>query len=435
MVHNLFFWHGLAGTRWQPVLVVMLAIGLVFSTATQLRLDGYPIGIGEFFLLMWLLGSFLILKFTLSPILVALLLLSTTGSVLLGAGYFFSHYPVESMRPPVFHDVLAYSFCVLLALSFTQLPERLLLTLVYGLVCAFLLSVLLAFGLGVVANEWSGLSAWFWDVRWTNLSVNPNQFALLLAVLPFLVLHLLLRYQYGNVFLLVLVLVFLLSLTLGVYAGSDALQLAWLGGGILVALVFVQRRDSSIIFRSPEVLVNPVAIAAFLVALMFLASAWQLLSGLFIDAFINYSKVNLGQLHLPQHSEIPRHPSEADATQVGARMALWLNGVEALRYSPLIGLGPGAHSGFVHPFSGLEAHNTFLDWGTQTGLAGMIALLVYVVWLWWQVASKGVHELTAMLSALYFFSMFHYLLRQPLFWILPLLALGLAASCRRNDLR
>jgi hypothetical protein len=36
------------------------------------------------------------------------------------------------------------------------------------------------------------------------------------------------------------------------------------------------------------------------------------------------------------------------------------------------------------------------------------------------------YELVAMLLALYGFAMFHLMLRQPLFWIVPLLALQLA---------
>lgn len=61
----------------------------------------------------------------------------------------------------------------------------------------------------------------------------------------------------------------------------------------------------------------------------------------------------------------------------------------------------------------------------------MTALAAYLAWLFWQVARRCQYELTAMLLALYCFAMFHHMLRQPLFWIVPLLAWGLAVSDMR----
>lgn len=427
-MHNLPSWQGLAVIRWQSVLVVMLAFGLVFSTATQLRVENYPIGIGEFLLLIWLFGCLFVGKFTLSPAFIALLLLSTAGMVLLGAGYILSQHPTGSMRPPALRDVLAYGFCVVLALSFTRLPEKSLYTLLYGMVCAFLLSVLLAFGLGVVASEWSGLNAWFWDVRWQNLSINPNQFALLVLPFPFIVLHLILRHQCSLPILFVLIFVFLLALTLGALSRSDALALAWMGGSLLSSMVLMRMSKASFNFNASTGILSSVGISAILISVMFLISAWNVMDGLLIDSVINFLKADLDPIYLPQSPSIPQIPSDPEVVQVGSRVMLWLNAIEVIRHSPLIGMGPGAHSGFAQPFGGVEAHNTFLDWGTQAGLLGLAALIGYVVWLSYQVARSGKHELAAMLFALYFFSMFHHILRQPIFWILPLLALGLAVS-------
>lgn len=427
-MHNLSSWQGLAVIRWHPVLVAVLAFGLVFSTATQLRLDNYPIGVGELILLVWLFSCLFVGKFSLSSVFIALLLLSLTGMLLLWAGYIFSQHPTESMRPPALRDVLAYGFCVVLALSFTRLPEKSLYTLLYGMVCAFLLSVLLAFGLGVVASEWSGLNAWFWDVRWQNLSINPNQFALLVLPFPFIVLHLILRHHCSLPNLFVLIFVFLLALTLGALSRSDALALAWMGGSLLSSMVLIQMSKASFHFNGSAGLLSSAGISAILIAVMFLVSAWHIIDGLLIDSVINFLRSDLDPVYFPQSPSIHQIPSDAEVVQVGSRVMLWLNAIEVIRYSPLIGMGPGAHSGFTQPFGGVEAHNTFLDWGTQAGLLGLGALICYVVWLSYQVARSGKHELTAMLFALYFFAMFHHILRQPIFWILPLLALGLAVS-------
>lgn len=55
-------------------------------------------------------------------------------------------------------------------------------------------------------------------------------------------------------------------------------------------------------------------------------------------------------------------------------------------------------------------------------------LTAYLLWVLWQVARRHQYELTAMLLALYCFAMFHDMLRQPLFWIIPLLVWSLAVS-------
>lgn len=52
------------------------------------------------------------------------------------------------------------------------------------------------------------------------------------------------------------------------------------------------------------------------------------------------------------------------------RFLLWGNGVEAWLERPFLGNGIGAWSGASGPFGGVEAHNSFIDWISITGVLG-----------------------------------------------------------------
>lgn len=107
------------------------------------------------------------------------------------------------------------------------------------------------------------------------------------------------------------------------------------------------------------------------------------------------------------------------------RFCLWRHALDAVDQKPLTGWGPGPHSGITGPLMQEEAHNTWLDWATQSGLIGLIALTAYMLWIFIRLLASGRYELLALFVALISFSMFHHTLRQPLFWLLPLIATNL----------
>jgi O-antigen ligase len=263
--------------------------------------------------------------------------------------------------------------------------------------------------------------------RWKHLSNNPNQFALLALPLPFLALQLVLQ-QHKKPKLLLPIIAGLLALTLGWYGQSDALTLSWVGGGLVMMLVLLTDCPKKTFLSTLGVHPSPYTrrIAALLIILMVAVSAWQWrdkVAGVVVGASTMRASASAD-------AGLPQCPSGGVYNQASVRFCLWRNGLAAIQYAPLTGLGPGPHSGLVKPFEGVEAHNTLLDWGSQTGLVGMVALVAYWVWLLWRVARQRRYELVAMLLALYCFSMFHLVLRQPLFWIIPLLALELATRPR-----
>ncbi len=116
------------------------------------------------------------------------------------------------------------------------------------------------------------------------------------------------------------------------------------------------------------------------------------------------------------------------------RVARWEHGIEAAARSPVLGLGPGSYSGPYTAFQGEEAHNTPIDWMDATGVIGLVALLALWAWVAYRVMVSGRSGAGVTLCSLLVFSMFHFVLRQPVFWffLLALAApLPLTVSRRR----
>lgn len=417
--------------KMQSVSPWLLSLGLVFSVATQLRLPGLPIGLGEVLLLMWLLTTLVSAKNWRSPALAGVLAFTLVGALLLSVGYFVTAYPAGQSRPPALHDTLGYAFCSVLAINYARLVDKYQNSLPDMLLWAFLLSCVLALVLGGVARDWSGVDIMYYHTRWQHLSNNPNQFALLALPLPFLALHLILR-QSKKQNLLMPTLIGLLALGLGWYSQSDALTLAWMGGGLVAALALYGECPQRLM--SPQHLVPRARIiAALLMLLMVVGSAWQWRDVAAQIIFRTDTGTGTGTGACSNLMGLPKSSTNADQNQVSIRLCLWRNALAVIQYAPLTGMGPGPHSGFIKPFDGEEAHNTLLDWGTQTGLLGAAALTGYLAWLLWQVMRRRYYELGAMLLSLYGFAMFHLMLRQPLFWIMPLLVLQLALRSDAGD--
>lgn len=425
---------------------VLLGMGLVFSVATQLRVLGLPVGLGEMLLSLWLLSTLLAARDRRDLALLRVSSFAVGGALLLAIGYFLSTYP-EGRRPPsALHDTLAYLFCAALAINYASLSDRYESRLPTLLLWGFLVSALVALVFGVMLSSWTGMDVMYHDVRWQHLSNNPNQFSLLLLPLPFLALHLILR-QSAERIPLMPVLLGSLALGLGWYGRSSALTLAWIGGG-LAAVPALRWGTTSLYMRVPGPVERFVTrnnrIASLLILLMVAGSVWQwraVAKEIFVVAGTETragastgtsTSTGTSAGMCPTILSLYQSSAVTGKGEVSVRLALWCNALTVIHYAPLTGFGPGAHSGFVKPFAGEEAHNTLLDWGTQTGLAGVAVLAGYLGWLLWQVLRRRHYELIAMLLALYVFAMFHFVLRQPLFWIVPLLTLQLAL-CSGGD--
>ncbi len=114
------------------------------------------------------------------------------------------------------------------------------------------------------------------------------------------------------------------------------------------------------------------------------------------------------------------------------RFHLWTEALEKGMDAAMLGLGPGPHltskAWKRPPPAKFEAHNTPLDLFVQGGLLALLALL----WLYASILLATTRAKLAALAALacgfIVFSMFHFVIRHPIFWFGVVLCLLEAAS-------
>jgi O-antigen ligase len=348
----------------------------------------------------------------------------------LTSGYYFAAHSRVDPRPSTTHDTLAYIFCGALLLNYVSIKSKYLKHSFYALSWAFFLSLLLAVSLGIIGREWTTINALYGETRWQHLSINPNQFALVALPLPFLAFYFILFSQ-CRIKMIFAGLLGYMSLFLGWLSQSNALTLGWLLGGFLCALSLRDIWPAWKNYSNSRERVRYV-IASFLVLLTVLGSAWQARTiAQQVEGAVSSGTGTVHQTCSGVTGTAQKYGWESHA-QVCARFCLWINAIEKIKSAPLTGYGPGSHSGISSPNEAQEAHNTLLDWGTQTGVFGIAAMLAWMLWILWMVVQRKRYELAGMLIGLYIFSMFHIVARQPLFWIIPVFALALAEAPRRG---
>ena len=85
------------------------------------------------------------------------------------------------------------------------------------------------------------------------------------------------------------------------------------------------------------------------------------------------------------------------------------------------------------PHQHKESHNTLIDWLASTGFVGM---LVYG-WLLWHIAGACIRSgrgwLFGAFLTMQIFSLFHYVVRQPIYWFYMIMILVLAQAFSEAD--
>ncbi|NER46569.1 MAG: hypothetical protein F6J92_07715, partial [Symploca sp. SIO1A3] len=367
-------------------------------SAKQLRFPGIPIGMGELLLLAWILLSALEIiaqqkvRITKREIFQSFFWFGYLSLLLLSIGWLFSLILNLSIDNAVYDfSALVFSGCVSIFIAINFNAKQIvkiycivsLLFLAFStvsfVVAEYLPSILLPFEPWYVRR-----------IRFTSWTSNPNQFALFLVVTPYAYLYLidlsnnLLKQSF-------LCIALVISLGFGYLSRSDALYVSW-ALGFLFAFLY------KLLYFLLKVRLNKKQyLSLYLLCLLFLSFLCL--------AFYWQQFVSLAQII---------HP--AQFRQSASRINLIWNGLEALKVSPLLGLGPGSHSGLEAALQGSEVHNSFLDWATNTGLLG-ISILLFLLKFVFQKSnnSKSIWVVTAFL-ALMCFIQFHYVFRQPFFW-------------------
>lgn len=432
----------------------LFCTALPLTTATQLRLPGLGLGPGEVLLAVGLLlVGWNCLRSPWTPttsksqMAMGLYWLVASLSLFLGliAGLITDHSPGAS----ALHDLLAYllAMCVSLAVVFLPRAGQQAGRLVLGMAWATSLPAAVMW-VYALFREWLGpLDLWY-GLRYTGWAANPNQLALLLLPAPFLLFHLVESSEGGKDGRAVPVLVLLASLAMaaGWSTDSGALRLAWTVCLPLILLASMWRirrgqeraRQGVYAFLLAVVMAGLLGRAAGLMPIR-AVQGQQIRAALQADLDRSGAALPGGLPGLRRDeaenlawslTEVRAYYYEGDDLSV--RTSLLLHGLMALERSPLFGLGPGSFSGLEGPFQGSEAHNTLVDWGTNTGILGMAALSVLVLWIGHRLWRTGRYSLLAGLVALILFSQFHHVLRHPLVWAYLALAAWIADDVRAS---
>lgn len=262
----------------------------------------------------------------------------------------------------------------------------------------FIFSFLLtAIGLSLLYNTAAilGVSSYYYESRFSGLSINPNQTAMHALSIIVTALAVLFKFELNHWPIRLLAMVAIpAAVFFGFYTNSDAFIIALLPIAGAVALV-ISRRLFVTLKNAILIGIFLTALAATIMALLFpvrIASALDLfLSGL------------------------------QTGNQDSDREILWRHGIQAWEASPFIGNGPGAWSGLAMPFQGMESHNSYIDWLTIAGLAGFIPFALSIGSTFRLNFVKHLTSYLAILAILTFAS-FHFMFRLPIFW-LPIILL------------
>lgn len=302
-------------------------------------------------------------------------------------------------------DFLAYCLVATLVLLISFKPGGLNEARIAGPVALFVTTMALAVLLVATFpfGSLGPLEPWY-GPRFRGWSENPNQVALVMSPVPFLAL-----YQFRNSRRTPVRAMYLLFLVAGIVVGiasfSDALRLAWAVGAVLMVshgwlLGLVRGRAP---FGQAVIRYAILPVLAFGLLILGGRAAYLQVQSAIEDIFTRRG----------QGSE---------------RLTLWRHGVEAMAESPLVGLGPGPHSGKLGPFRDFEAHNSFIDWGTATGIAGVLLLVGLLIWAARRNAATP--ALLASLVALVVVSVSGFNLRHPTFWLYLLFVVAAGRDSR-----
>lgn len=387
------------------------AIGLTLTTATKFRLPSFPLGFGEVILAFWTLATIIFLLksgkiyvSTVAKILVffwfSIFLFLIIGSV---TTIYLGHYSNISYR-----NFLAYGFISLLFITFSfSIKQNFVVQMKKIARLTFSFTTLPLIFMYIYSFSFTTLgSIIITNVRFGGWATNPNQIALVTAVLLFVGIYNFTQSK-KNIQKIWYGLLTLGLLLVGIATESDALNVALMIGVIMLAFLYWYSK----VFNHEK--------------LSYWKGAWlKLLMPLML---ISFSLILGSSVYTSIQHEITNISDDGD--QGSVRFALWRNGWEAIKSSPFIGLGPGAFSGVDSPFRGMEAHNTFIDLGTNTGLFGIVIYISLILWTAWLAWSRKEYVLFTGIITLTLYSAFHFVLRHPLYWFYLLLVISI---CRNS---
>lgn len=397
---------------------LLLALGLLLSTATQLRFGETPFGPGELCLAVWLVlvlcrqvgRQAIASNIALTRVITFWLVLIVAESVGTVVG-FATELFFDTIH--FIHDVIAYSFLFCIActlaieLACPNRRRRVTWMIVLLGVASFTAQVVHAYG---VVGLPLPVEPWFYD-RLRGWSHDPNQLGLVCALLTVISLHL--ADTAGRSLSIMAALVCAaIAMVVGVLTKSDSFTV----GLLAASAVFLAIKS----WLWLAMFKNGVALRAALVSL----------------ALLGLPIFTVGALPLiPAAIERVQARSEAlydEDSQGDLRFHLWAEAYDKGMEAAMLGLGPGPHltkkSWKRAPPAKFEAHNTPLDLFVQGGLLALLDIGFLYAALLLATVRAGLPCLGALTCAFAVFSMFHFIIRHPIFWFGVVLCFLEAAS-------
>ena len=331
------------------LLDVLLSLGLLLSTASQLRTFLEVIGPGELLLLLWIVPNLFReadrLGPALTPPLTRLLTFWLVFALALGIGTIVG-FAVEQTRDTdgYKHDTVAYLLTALVSCMLVVEPQcKRLRRVAWLLVSLGSIAVFVQIVAAEAEFTLPFIDLWYWD-RFRGWSDDANLFAFLCAVLLFIAIHLAETAEFTREKFLAIACCLPPSYA-GFLSHSDSFVVALVFGGTAMLALWPANWLARSSRKTAWRFLSIGAVALFLLVLDF-ATGW-ISEGFLAVAY-------------------------SDSDQVWIRLALWREAIKVGLNSYLLGLGPGPH--LETPYVQLrgttvrEAHNVILHVFTQGGI-------------------------------------------------------------------
>ncbi|HEV2159870.1 O-antigen ligase family protein [Bradyrhizobium sp.] len=404
----------------------LLALGLILGTASQLRLPGVPLGLGEACLVLWIgLASLRLLadsRISNPNALLWLLAFWVCFIFIQSFGAFLALLRPEIIDPElVAHDIFAYLLVAAITclVAATLKPEGTLRQALWFLIGFWIIAMVAQLALGWEYVRIASVDPWYWD-RFRGWSENPNQLAIYCAVLTPLSLHMALTSKgFGR---LAAVFSCVATFVVGRLTKSDTFLISM----SLSIPLFVGLRLRGWL-TSPEHRLSLRFAAAMLAVVAFVPLALSLLP---------YGVATANDVEGLAAGMMKDRGGEATKATANLRLSLWQDALQAGLESGSLGLGPGPHlekptgitdKGVPLP---VEAHSTILDVFTQGGLPGVIIIFGLLAGTLLLLLRARLDALAVLIFALAIFSISHFVLRHPTVWFAVTLGLVLGSARR-----
>ncbi len=385
--------------------LIWLAIGIVFAVSTQLRL-GRPVGPGELMLVLWMIAvTPRLLRIPLRDLFLrhplTLFWVGSLASMTLGLVWGMATHRVPPSGP---RDLLTYCFDTLFVVCFVHsgvLNAHRRLMAYFAIFATFFY----AFQLAIAVRSPMFGPFKLIDFRFTGLTDNPNQVALIICTLPFFALIAWSEATKMTRFFLALSIP--LALGLQVACGSDGLTVAW-AAIVGFAALFTFRSIAKLWTGQPAPLPSVMRLTALI--------------GLVLVGCLTFSAQIADKMGDVEDKVINQ------GHQADDRFLLWSHGLQAWSEDWTFGLGPGAHSGFLAPHQEVESHSSYIEWGSIGGIFAFGLLLWILGTPTVMSLKRGKWLVFAGCFSIIALCAFHFFLRHPMTWCYLGLLLREAAS-------